>query len=618
MIGLQRASRWGSLIRYHRPQQFVWRLYRLLQRKFQAFLPSSWVFRPGTETIGWRAGGAEAFARLARHRVGLWPLKSQHVMEIAHGRFGFLGETRKLCGAGFDDLHWNVEAPRLWRFHLHCQEYLLDLAQAGTGDCAWQLVDSWLRQNQHSGPLGDPDAWHPFCISRRLPVWLGLAALHPMPPQLETRFWDSVRDQVLWLRRRCEWDLGGNHLIENLTALYLAECFLDGWQPSRQPEAAERLVAELGEQILASGEHLERTPTYHALMLVCVLECLEASRFVQEERVDFLQRCAAKMLGMTEWLKMPDGRLPLLGDSVREESPDLDQLRRWADTLEVTVDSDSVDNDYWDAFAGDGSRLLFDVGPLACDHLPAHGHADLLQITASFGGMPGIVDTGTYQYEAGDRRLRSRQTAAHNVLQLGAQEQCDVWSSFRMGRRGHVIWSQRGEHAGTRWCAAAHDGFHVPVGRLVWAVGDEWAVIDWWDSRHTTEQPVTRLHWHPGWQLDETLEHQVWRARHRDVTGVTWVQGLPQAISAKMRETEYYCGFGQRERNLCLDFYLGNSRASWIGYVLSFHESYDADSMQKRWLQRLQCADGRLTLQLQGHILAQFHVRHGLLQNGPY
>jgi hypothetical protein len=42
--------------------------------------------------------------------------------------------------------------PQLWRFHLLCQEYLLELARHRSADEAWALVESWLHDPTHIEP----------------------------------------------------------------------------------------------------------------------------------------------------------------------------------------------------------------------------------------------------------------------------------------------------------------------------------------------------------------------------------------------------------------------------------------------------------------------------------
>ncbi|MCA9135473.1 MAG: heparinase II/III-family protein [Planctomycetales bacterium] len=574
----RRISRWVALLRYHRPSQFGWRLYRIIQRQLRKRLPQRYVFSPSHGRVRWKPGARVAMAKIAQRRLRLWPLRSVHAAAMADGKFCYLNETRDLnidSSASAIQINWNPDAPRLWRFHLQCHEDMLEIVEAKGAAAAFQIVDSWIRDPRHRSPSGDPDAWHPFCISRRMPVWLALAASHDLPVGLQEVFWKSVSDQLAWLCKNCEWDLGGNHLLENLTAIYLADCFLDFGDQETRWSVETELMRQLADQILPSGEHYERAPTYHALMLVCTLQCIEAAKYAASPSCEAMVKVAGRMTQLARWLRQPDGNMPLLSDSAREETPDLDLLFAWADDHVNEADfagETGFDGapDYWMHQSEPGDRLIFDVGPLACDHLPAHGHADLLQITATISGRDAIVDTGNYQYEPGDMRTYCRRTSAHNVLQLDEREQCDVWSSFRMGRRGHPTSIHRGQIAGYRWCSAMHDGFSCPTGRIVLGGDACWTIIDWFVGDRGRPLATSRLHWHPDWQLEVTDSEE---------SATAWLTDNPEKrcritrlnLTGKLGLHDgYYCPcFGEKVANQVLvnqDRFTGKG---WLGLFIS-------------------------------------------------
>jgi uncharacterized heparinase superfamily protein len=578
-LGFRRQfSRAVALFRYHRLGQFGWRLYRVGQRRIRRHLPANLVFRSGRRAATWKPDARSAFARIADRRLRLWPARSVHASACADGRFTFLNQTRDLNHQRSDsgaEIDWNPDAPRLWRFHLQCHEFLVDLADQRGPDAAYSIVSSWLADPRHRSPTLDPDAWHPFCISRRLPVWMSLASIHAPPDELEHAFWTSVADQVQWLGSNCEWDLGGNHLLENLTALYLTACYLDSAADGRSLASIEaRLLTELDTQILGSGEHYERAPTYHGLMTVCVLMCAEAATFIGSEQLERFRMTATKMRRFADWIRQPDGNFPLLGDSVLDETPDLGSLSGWAEVF--SHDAVSVDPavDYWSSCSDagnieDGNRLLLDTGPLACDHLPAHGHADLFQITATLGGRNAIVDTGNFEYQSSATRQRCRASAAHNVMQLGTQDHCDLWSSFRMGRRGHPVWKQSGDIGSYRWCAAAHDAYGCSVGRVVFSNDATWIVLDWFDGYDGETVATSRLHWHPDWKLtlDETSGN-TFATRHACLNRKYQLRCLGNDNHAEIDAGIYCPNFGEKYPIDVLVNRSPISATNWLGYLI--------------------------------------------------
>jgi uncharacterized heparinase superfamily protein len=511
---------------------------------------------------------------------------------MAEGRFRFLNETRVLAepadGSGVHQtassrrslsIDWDPNAPRLWRFHLQCQEYLLDLAGDHDPALAFGLIDDWLRLERHQFPMRDPDAWHPFCISRRLPVWLSLAALFEPPLSIRVRFWQSIADQVLWLRKNLERDLGGNHLLENLTALVLADAFLDLSVGPKSPILECHLARQFEQQVLPSGEHFERAPTYHGLMMVCGFEAVEALRFKQSEASERLEAVVASMVRFARQIQQPDGRFPLLADSVIDETPEIGKLLSWSADLQLPDtarqargDWDASEPaDYWIAESSGGSRLLFDIGPLACDHLPAHGHADLTQVVATIDGRDAIVDTGNFDYEPSETRQHCRGTAAHNVLQLGNQQHADIWSSFRMGRRGHVLWKSQVQLGDASCCCAAHDAFDRIAGRCLVAEENAWCVIDWFNGKasQSSVDAVTRLHWHPDWSVQLAAGNRFAYANHQDAPDKTVeIHFLGDGVFGEVDDTWYYPNFGVREKNRRLSLCLPEARSGWLGFQI--------------------------------------------------
>src|SRR5204863_8596471 len=57
-----------------------------------------------------------------------------------------------------------------------------------------------------------------------------------------------------------------------------------------------------------------------------------------------------------------------------------------------------------------GSFVLADCGPIAPDHLPAHGHGDILSFEWTLAGQPIVVDAGVFEHAAGPWREESRAT----------------------------------------------------------------------------------------------------------------------------------------------------------------------------------------------------------------
>ena len=540
-VGWSRALvRWGYVLRYYRPGQLAGRAARRLRRWAERRLGrrrrlGTALARGGVPALR----GDTALAAWAQRQVaGADPAQAAAEAErVMAGRFRFLNQEWRLP----QPLDWQlreIDPPptRLWRFALHYQEYLLDLAAYGRATAsaepaqrAWDLVASWIDGNRPDDPAAADDAWHPYVISRRVPVWIAL--WHAAPPEaaLAGRVLESLAMQSRFLAKNLEFDLGGNHLLENLRALALAGAFFAGPEADGWLRRAGRLLRrELSRQVLPHGEHFERSPSYHQRMLALVEDVRDALAGIAPELSARCARTAARMVEFLQAVLHPDGQVPLLGDSwlgqqgagsgeqgaggrekgagSAEHGARSGEQRAGAQSFETPIlrarkapHAGRV-GPYW-VFRDGGDFLLFDAGPVGPDHLPAHAHADLLGLEISWGGRRVVVDSGVFDYEDGPMRRYCRSTAAHNCLQIDGQDQCDMWSRFRMGYRGWPGPLQTGQTGDFHWAWAWHNAYRrlrVPrVGRLVACrPGGPWFCLDWAEGRGT-HRLVSRLHLHP-------------------------------------------------------------------------------------------------------------------------
>ncbi len=576
------AERWWYVLRYHRPSQLFGRATRLATQRLP--IPCRWCRIDDARTpVGLRDNPGFKLLTVAHVDSRNGTQSELRADCILDGRFIFLNEERRLSQGGLEcrdrclevnrasgsctlsdperlsvleaksfpqgiDWRADVSPPvsHLWRFHLHYHEFLLDIAKAArntgnTGylDAAWRIVADWIIRNPLERRNGTRDAWHPYCISRRLPIWMMLWETSPPCDEMAIRVRASMAAQAQYLSRHLEWDLRGNHLLENTKALAIVGGFFAGEAAERWLNIAERIIREeMSEQLLPDGQHFERSPMYHALMLQALLDVRDVAAPIRPALAQFCQSYARKM---TDWLKMvihPDGRIPLLSDSTFDETPDVGPLLartdegpdgEWQPQVSAVGGQGSGERaqvegacerssqavakgDIW-TWRDGGDFLIFDAGAVGADHLPAHAHSDLLTIEASLGGKRFIVDSGTFDYSDGSMREYCRSTRAHNVLQVDDAEQCDMWSRFRMGYRGWPRDYQNGCDNGFAWARAYHNAYRrsrVPlIGRwIACRPGGPWVCLDWARGRGV-HQLTSWLHLHPDVQLEQTSANEI-------------------------------------------------------------------------------------------------------------
>jgi hypothetical protein len=104
--------------------------------------------------------------------------------------------------------------------------------------------------------------------------------------------------------------------------------------------------------------------------------------------------------------------------------------------------------------------VLADAGPLGYLSIAAHGHADALSFTLSVGGLPLLVDPGTYCYHT-DLKSRSyfRGTSAHNTLTVDGRDQSQQGGPFLWMRRANAATESWSSTADGAVLVASHDGY---------------------------------------------------------------------------------------------------------------------------------------------------------------
>ncbi|HJQ78864.1 MAG TPA: alginate lyase family protein, partial [Lacipirellulaceae bacterium] len=507
--------------------------------------------------------------------------------DLEAGVITLMGEQRALG----EPLHWDGESSpkpsQLWRFHLHYQEYLLDLASNGgwksevAWRTIWKIVHDWIEQNPLAKAEPDGDAWHPYCVSRRLAVWLQLAAAGLTEGADVDRVLSSCAEQAEFLSRQLELDLGGNHLLENAHALALAGAALTvessgrGTSPNGAwlRKADKVLRRELPRQLLAHGEHFERSPMYHCQVLGNLLQIAIVAREAAPESSRFCRREVERMWTFLAAILHPDGEIPLFGDSCFGESYSVAELRRLLELADIDAKNGdgkrpAVGGPYW-VWRHENDALIFDTGESAADCLPAHGHCDLLGFEASVVGERWFVDSGAYRYDDGAMRRYCRSSVAHNVVTIDDVNQHDVWSTFRMGYRGRPTAFNTGSDGPFEWASAAHNAYRrmgvTAAERLVVASPRGiWGCFDF--LRAAAPKRVTgRLHLAPGLSVERINEGRFLLELGETRRILSFLGANDIHVAAG-----WYCSrFGRRDRTHVLEYLAADQRSLVMGWLLS-------------------------------------------------
>jgi uncharacterized heparinase superfamily protein len=431
------------------------------------------------------------------------PVSAAGEGQTAAGIFRFLNHGEQL---GFPPDWEPAGLAKLWRYHLHYQDYLWELEF----DQARAVVLDWIGRY---GPGRNRDGWEAYPVSLRLVNWCGyFYGRHQERMAREPEFgrvlWGAIHQQAAWLETHLETHLLGNHYLENGVALgVVGACFGGAAASAWLARGVEILREQLPEQMLADGCHFERSPMYHARVAWCLLTLLNTGAPALAELV---RGPLEKGLQALAQLCHADGQIALLNDSALGMGANPRELMKYGAQLGVAGGTERELAGAWGlpqaGYYGwrgeDGTGILCDAGPVGPDYLPGHAHGDIFSYELCYEGRRIIVDSGVFDYEVSEMRAGCRATRAHNTVVIEGQDQCEFWGAFRVGRRGQpraVRWEP--EAAGFQ-LQGWHDGYQrlpgkpVHARRFQWRSGGSLEVADEvWAGRPVAM--VSRIHLHP-------------------------------------------------------------------------------------------------------------------------
>lgn len=357
--------------------------------------------------------------------------------EILDGRFIFLNDQKSI--GWLPD--WQCkEQSKLWQYNLHYFEWLWALDYEDAKAAALDWISNHQLAKSHVG-------WEPYPVSLRLMnlcgVFFSRFRRQTLADESFTgQLWQSIYRQCQWLMGHLEVHLLGNHYFENAAALaFVSSCFQGQAAQQWLDIGLEILQKEIPEQILSDGMHFELSPMYHSRMLY-LMAILTAGG--NKQLVDLVKEPLNRMLQALKCLCHPDGRIALLNDSAFGIYNQPKQLLDYCSKVSGIQQKKSEpgafslpDAGYYGWRDRQGNYLICDAGNIGPDYILGHAHADIFSFELSLKGHRVIVDAGVYDYVDSDMRRYCRSTAAHNTIEIDGHDQCQMWSSFRVARRGY-------------------------------------------------------------------------------------------------------------------------------------------------------------------------------------
>jgi len=479
---------------------------------------------------------------------------------MLRGHFSFLNAEQNL---GWPP-KWNYDnLPRLWQYNLHYFDFLWNLEY----EQVKRVVQSWIVNH----PIGRAQVgWEPYPISVRLVNWCGVffGKYRPLTEVDQTflpKLWSSIFLQTQWLTKNLEKHLLGNHYLENAAALaFVGTCFEGEYAANWLNMGIDILSEQIPEQILSDGLHFELSPMYHCRIMYVFALLLATGN---ERLTDLLTDSLEKMCTALKHMCHPDGDIALLNDSAFGVYNRPQQLLEYCgrlfgrDISHVGYGDFALPASGYYGWRGeDGDYIVCDAGKIGPDYIPGHAHADIFSFELSLRGHRVIVDAGVHDYEISELRQYCRGTAAHNTVEINGADQCEMWSAFRIARRGYPKVIKYRYYEDGFELLGRHDGYKRLKGRpehsrrVIWEREGRLTVAD--EVTSACEVVVrSRVHLHPSCCIEDVRERSI------EITypGGAFIIDYPDQTKVSFEKSLYLAQFGSRVENDCIVFFgLGN------------------------------------------------------------
>lgn len=434
-MNLRNLTHYYHTLKYLQPKQIIGRFWGEQKRRF------GWYSLPELPT--------DLHGRLIPKIPYLEYDPWNTTRQLEQGNFNFLNHLVRL---GWP-VRWETSNQSLlWRFNLHYFNYLYLLPPKKQ----LEICLRWIKGGQGK----DKVAMHPYPTSLRIVNWCKAGIDHSL-------IYKSLYRQAAYLSRNTEFFHPGNHYLENARALIFAGRYFQGQGESARwiAQGLDIFRRELPNQILSDGGYFERSPMYHAIVLVCILDLINILHR-DDQRSKFFSEYAEKMTGFLESLTLPDGTLPLYNDATTEIAPPPLEILDYANSVDSIIphkDTIFPESGYY-LYRDSNIYMTIDGGAIGPDYLPAHAHADIFSYQISFRGKQFIVDSGVHGYNLDAMRDYVRGTRAHNTVCIDKLNQAEVWDSFRVAKRYkpyEVEYSHNGDSA---QFSGSFDGYSKLIG----------------------------------------------------------------------------------------------------------------------------------------------------------
>lgn len=387
-----------------------------------------------------------------------------------------------------DDWDLKDEKYRLVCFKLNSFRWLLELSDAykKTNDRNYidkglNLIRNWW-ERCGSSIIGDK--WNAYVIAERIENWIAFCSEYDAENIDQYARW--IYSQAQELKDSIEFQLGANHLLSEAKALVFAGAFLDD---NELLEVGKRvLLDEFKTQFLPDGGHYERSISYHVESLQQYFEAYAVLKIRDDPAAANFAEIMREAYKYLNGMIGVNGKIPLFNDAAYDypffDAADFlataeivyglfpprgrkgDYYNRWSwvgrSDEKITWETKTLYEStgyihYHFSVENKAYSFFMDVADCGPDENLGHAHGDALSVMLNSEDEDILVDSGVFTYRAGSERNECRATKGHNTVEIDGKNSAEIWSAFRVAKRGHTKVIKYNEEG--LWIIATHDGY---------------------------------------------------------------------------------------------------------------------------------------------------------------
>lgn len=371
--------------------------------------------------------------------------------EILNFEFSFCNKKIKFK----NQINWNKnsmnEGTRLFKLNLHYQDFLVDLSlgflknkKSDQLNFIINTIKSWVYQNNFFDSESFKCNWNSYCVSIRMMNYIKVACILKNDfSHKEQVFLDNIINQhSSYLTKNLEYDIQGNHLLENYLSLLYSFVFLN--KKKDFDKYFLKTIKILDKQILEDGAHYELSSMYHSIIFSRLLEIIDFSRsnnFIHPTELYKLKIIVSKMLNWLFQIQYQN-TIPLLNDSFSSMTFDYSYMSNLYKSVfghDLEIDkSQSLSDSGYRKFNFYKYDALIKIGEIGATEVPGHAHADSFNTLVYDNKGPVFIDPGVSTYNNNLTRQNERSSSYHNNVTYHFKNSSEIWSSFRVGKQCSV------------------------------------------------------------------------------------------------------------------------------------------------------------------------------------